>query len=275
MTLAPAASQSFQRSRRLPHVEMRQAGHAAACYQPHTHDEFSVGVVDAGSAVYRNRHRQDALYPGMLVMVNPGDTHSCNATVGQSWSYRMLFIDTPWLARLQADSLPLAGRDYAAFATHSSAQPLLYRRFDRLFQTLAQDADGLAAEEQLVCFLMDCFDAPAPRLDGGPPGAALQRARALILDQLADKLTLEAIAHEARLSPFHLIRSFKQAYGQTPHAFQLDQRINRGKQLLKQGQGLADVALQLGFADQSHFQRHFKSRHAVTPQAYQRALAAA
>jgi AraC-like DNA-binding protein len=68
------------------------------------------------------------------------------------------------------------------------------------------------------------------------------------------------------------LRSFKQAYGQTPHAFQLDQRINQGKQLLKRGGSLADVAHSLGFADQSHFQRHFKRRHAVTPRVYQQSL---
>ncbi len=94
------------------------------------------------------------------------------------------------------------------------------------------------------------------------------------MDQLTDKVTLGAIAEASGLSPYHLIRSFKQAYGQTPHAFQLDQRINRAKQLLKRGNTIVAVAQQLGFADQSHFQRHFKKRHAVTPKAYQRLTAA-
>ncbi|MDX1344059.1 MAG: helix-turn-helix transcriptional regulator, partial [Reinekea sp.] len=66
-----------------------------------------------------------------------------------------------------------------------------------------------------------------------------------------------------------LIRSFKARFGQTPHAYQLDSRIKRAKQLLRSGQALSSVALELGFADQAHFQRHFKRRLAVTPKVYQ------
>jgi AraC-like DNA-binding protein len=54
----------------------------------------------------------------------------------------------------------------------------------------------------------------------------------------------------------------------TPHAWQLDRRIERARALLEQGMSLADAALQLGFADQSHFQRAFKQRVAATPGEY-------
>jgi len=56
----------------------------------------------------------------------------------------------------------------------------------------------------------------------------------------------------------------------TPHAYQLDLRINRARQLLRRGDAPADVAQQLGFADQSHFHRAFRQRVALTPGAFQR-----
>ena len=261
----------FRRSQLLPHVEMRRANQSAACYHTHSHDEFSVGVIDAGTASYRNRQQQTRIHAGMSVMINPGDAHSCNPDPGQRWSYRMLFMDARWMAHLQTEVQGLAVGDYAPFAQSSSAAPACKQAFDALFHTLEQDENPLAADEQLVCFLMThCFDPAAFEPDRRQPQSQLQRAKELILDQLAENITLASMAETSGLSPYHLIRSFKQAYGQTPHAFQLDQRINRGKQLLKQGQTIVDVALQLGFADQSHFQRHFKKRHALTPKVYQR-----
>ena len=83
-------------------------------------------------------------------------------------------------------------------------------------------------------------------------------------------VTLEDLARQCDMDAFQLIRKFKAAFGQSPHAFQLDQRINLSKRLLKQGHSLAEVAFRLGFADQAHFQRHFKKRHAISPSAYLR-----
>jgi len=72
------------------------------------------------------------------------------------------------------------------------------------------------------------------------------------------------------MSRYHFVRAFSRVVGMTPHAWQLDQRIVRARGLLEQGMSLADAALQLGFSDQSHFQRAFKQRVAATPGEYRR-----
>lgn len=264
----------FRRSGLLPQVEMRRAQQSAACYHTHTHDEFSLGVVDSGTALYRNGRWHDSIHAGCTVLINPGDAHACNPDTGQHWSYRMLFMDAGWVGGLQADIGGGAHTGFAPFAARSSRSPQAYAAFHRLFTLLEHNSDPLAADEALLQ-LLALHGADLPPLAQHPraPQLPLQKARELILDQLGETLRLDTIADVAGLSPYHLVRSFKQAYGQTPHAFQLDQRINRGKQLLKRGHSLISVAHSLGFADQSHFQRHFKHRHAVTPKVYQQALA--
>ena len=266
-------SQVFRRSALLPQVEMRRANHSLACYHTHTHDEFSVGVIDAGAAVCRQGSAQQTLHQGTVVVIHPGDAHSCNPRADQAWSYRMLFIDARWLGGLQAD-MPGSSGDYRPLAAVGNPATLAYAQFDALFDALEREAeDAWGLEEKLIDFLLPHSQGGgATGLASSTPQSQLGRAREMILDQLEDKITLDDVAQVAGLSRYHLIRSFKQAYGQTPHAFQLDQRINRAKQLLKQGNTMVDVAQQLGFADQSHFQRHFKKRHAVTPMHYQRSL---
>ena len=267
------SSQNFQRSGLRPHLEMRRAYQSAGCYHTHTHDEFSVGVIDAGSATYRHLQRLKTIHQTTTVMINPGEAHSCNPCVGQRWSYRMLFIDAGWMGQLQASLPDWRGSDYTPLTRSSSDTVASYHQFDDLFETLARDENPLAADEKLIQFLTThCLGQGDGGLDKRQPEHALNKAKELLMDQLDHNVTLDAVAHVAGLSPYHLIRRFKQAYGQTPHAFQLDQRINRGKQLLKLGHSIVEVALKLGFADQSHFQRHFKKRHAITPKAYQQSL---
>jgi AraC-like DNA-binding protein len=70
------------------------------------------------------------------------------------------------------------------------------------------------------------------------------------------------------LSPFHLNRLFCREIGMPPHAFQTQVRIARAKTLLRQGLPITGVAMQTGFADQSHLTRHFKRLLKLTPGQY-------
>ena len=85
------------------------------------------------------------------------------------------------------------------------------------------------------------------------------------------QLSLERLARQAGLGRYQLIRAFRAATGLTPHAYLLNARINQGRRLLRDGLALAEVAYQLGFADQSHFQRVFKAHVGLTPGQYRRA----
>jgi AraC-like DNA-binding protein len=120
------------------------------------------------------------------------------------------------------------------------------------------------------------FVAGARRLHGiriAPPLApdALRRQLDPVFDRLqadADSPSLPALAALAGMSRYQLIRAFRAATGLTPHAWDLNHRINLARERLRAGGALADVAHGLGFADQSHFQRVFKAHAGVTPRRY-------
>ncbi|WP_432459959.1 AraC family transcriptional regulator [Agarivorans sp. QJM3NY_25] len=268
--MASSEKVMLKRSIGLPSVELRQAYQSRACYHRHSHDEFSFGVIDAGEANYQNLRQLHRIQQGQVVTINPGDVHSCNPKQG-AWSFRMLFVDSRWVGQLQAEMLAKPATDYHAFGQDYLSCGASYRAISQLFNRIAEEQALLLQEELLIGFFEQQFSAKQGLRSDVERLALPQLARVqqCIQDQLAETVSLSELADVVGLSRYHLVRSFKRVYGLSPHAFQLNQRINQAKALLRTGNSIADTALQLGFADQSHFQRNFKKRLALTPKQYQ------
>ncbi|MFO0919126.1 MAG: AraC family transcriptional regulator [Planctomycetaceae bacterium] len=100
----------------------------------------------------------------------------------------------------------------------------------------------------------------------------LRRAVGMILRNLGeDGLTIERVAGEIGMSPYHFARLFRAALGVPPHRYIVEQRMLRAKALLeKSAESAADVALQCGFSSQSHLTSTFRRLLGTTPLAYRR-----
>jgi AraC-like DNA-binding protein len=104
----------------------------------------------------------------------------------------------------------------------------------------------------------------------------LCRARELLqgLDDLAP--TIEDLAREVRISPFHFIRQFEAVFGVTPHQYRIQVRLDRAKELLASGQlSVTDVCMAVGFSSLGSFSTLFTRRFGETPSAYRRRVRAA
>jgi AraC-like DNA-binding protein len=110
----------------------------------------------------------------------------------------------------------------------------------------------------------------APRI--GPEHRAVKRAREYLEALRSENVSLERLAQEAGLSPFHLCRVFRQSIGLPPHAYQsLIRALIRArfaKTLLAKGLPISQAAVEVGFFDQAHLTRQFKRIFGVTPGQY-------
>ncbi|MGL4621281.1 MAG: helix-turn-helix domain-containing protein, partial [Chroococcidiopsis sp.] len=105
---------------------------------------------------------------------------------------------------------------------------------------------------------------------GGLSKSKLQQAIAYIQEYLDQDLSLDEIAGEVNLSTYHFARLFKQSTNLAPHQYQIRCRVERAKGLLQAGEmTIADIAIQVGFYDQSHLSRHFKRIVGVSPKVIQ------
>jgi len=120
--------------------------------------------------------------------------------------------------------------------------------------------------------LLECAERKSAEPSISRSEAAVQRAKAYLRARFYEPVSLDKLARETRLSPFHLARSFTEHFGLPPHAYQNHLRIERARVLLRAGVSATDVAVQVGFSDQSHFIRRFKQICRVTPGDYARAF---
>jgi AraC-like DNA-binding protein len=113
--------------------------------------------------------------------------------------------------------------------------------------------------------------APAPTF--APPARHLLRARDLIDARYAEPLDVAAIARAAHASPAHFSRSFRDAFGETPHQYLLTRRMERAKHLLRSTNlSVTEVSLEVGFRSLGSFSATFKRSVGVTPTRYRRSV---
>lgn len=104
---------------------------------------------------------------------------------------------------------------------------------------------------------------------GGSSAAEIAHAMGFIHENLAGPLTVSALASAAGLSKFHFCRVFKQATGYPVHQYVVEQRLLHAREMLETtSQPISQIALESGFASQSHLNASFKRRFGVTPRVW-------
>jgi AraC family transcriptional regulator len=97
----------------------------------------------------------------------------------------------------------------------------------------------------------------------------MKQAMDFMQAHLGEDLSLDILAQQIGFSPYHFARLFRQTVGESPHQFVLRQRIERAQRLLKKTDvPLAHIAVECGFASQSHLTQVFKRYLGLTPRAY-------
>lgn len=239
----------------------------------HSHEEyqFCLSLNFPGEYFYRRAYH--AVPVGALSVIHPGELHSAQDREDRPYPvlYRMLSAPVLLLQQLGAQ---IAGRDVGApfFKVPVVLDDELRHLFVAFHRATAPAAPLLVQEAALIELMCLWIERYADRGQSVrfPPDApqAVQRARAYLEDNISRNITMAELAQIAGLNPYHLHRLFERSFGCPPHRYHLQIRIERARRMLARGEIASEVALATGFADQSHFSRHFKRWWAVTPGRY-------
>lgn len=275
LATTPSEQARFFRCPALPETELLTARFYAHTFAPHWHEGYVVGVITAGAEGYRYRGAHHVAAAGGLACINPDEIHTGERADEQGWAYRVFY---PSAAAMRALAQGLRGSRAAGLPRLPVAvvqdRPLALA-LARAHQLLESGQDLLEAQTAaldalsalLIRHAQEPEAAPAPQSDG----ARVEILRQRLAADLAEPLTLDQLAASVGLSAFHAARLFARATGMPPHAWRNQLRLNRSLNLLRAGVSSAEAATACGFADQSHYTRHFRRAFGVTPGRWQAA----
>lgn len=237
------------------------------------HDGASVALVIEGSFSYASSSGRALLYPGAVLLGNPGACYQCGHDHGVGDRCIAIQLSPTYFAELAATA---AGSARYKFPTAMLPADRALLPAAAILQATCQAGETLRIEERAVGFVT----AALRRLSGLRPAA--QRVSALderrvsralrYIEENADaSLDLDRLAGIAAMSKFHFLRVFRRAIGMTPYQFLLDRRLRRAAlRLLRTADPVGAIAFDAGFGDLSTFNNGFRRRFGVSPSLYRR-----
>jgi AraC family chemosensory pili system transcriptional regulator ChpD len=250
--------------RRFSRFEVAEFNCPEHIFPKHSHDEFVLGTNLMGrESVTLDRRSFDAT-TDQLTLYNPAQVQSSHA-ISAEWSFVSIYLrpsDFAGLTGLEENitfgepvkTSPSLSKSVACFVRHAMG-PL---------------ADEDLLELELGNLLIDLLQVSGSRYadKDGPSDLQMHGVAELLLDHMAAPPRVSDIAQDLGVSPVALVRAFKRAYGLPPLEWLNLQRINVARVQLRRGRPLVDVAFDLGYADQPHFNRRFKAATGLTPSVF-------
>jgi len=263
----------FQRAADLDNLEFLHATFVRHSFPRHTHDTFAIGVIEKGvQATYYKGSTHIATCRD-ICLVNPGEVHTGFSPTATGWTYRVFYPDPALLGRV-ATQILTGGAELPHFSSPVIRDRALALNILSFLRTLESSNLSLERQSRLLSVLAHMVSRHADRKAAAPVRHATHDAVKTSLEYLDSRFTenvaLSELSRAAGLSEFHLLRLFRAEVGLPPHAYLIQKRIDRARQLLSEGLPITQVSLDTGFADQSHFTRAFTRIVGVTPGRYRR-----
>lgn len=243
--------------------EVFHARFADHAYPSHTHDAWTLLIIDAGAVRYDLDRREHGAVESLVTLLPPHVAHDGRSVRPEGFRKRVLYLG----GELLPDELIGAAVDRPGLV-----DPVLRRRVHHLHDALIH-RDDLEAESRMALVgerlrqqLRRRVSAPMDRRDPGLAG----RLRELVDARTPQGITLDEASRLLGAHPTHLVRSFTREYGMPPHRYLTGRRVDLARRLLLAGRPAAEVAGLAGFYDQPHLTRHFTRMLGVGPAAYAR-----
>lgn len=230
--------------------------------------QHTVSIYLDGGAQSRRRGQEGTGWPGAICIFPEGSYSDWD--ISGPFRFAHVYFAPARFAQFVAEALDRDPRSLALPDQSFLDSPGLRAAMGALMS--ARDPlESEAAHSELFAALARHCGQTAPVRAGLAPVKA-RRITEYLRAHLDRPVSLSELAEQAGLSEFHLQRMFRASFGVSPHGWQEARRIERAKALIGAGEGLAAVAADCGYSNQSHLTRAFRTATGVTPGAWRAAL---
>ena len=249
-------------------VDRIEACFSGAAFAPHRHDTYAIGITLEGVQSFDYRGVTRYSLPGQLVVLHPDELHDGRAGDDGTFRYRTAYVVPAALQDV------LGGIPLPFIAGGVSNDPRLVAAVCALLEDYDRPLTGIAWQDALYDLAI------ALQAVAGTRGAmkrvnraAAASARDYIDAHVEAGFSLEDLERATRHDRWQLSRDFRALFGTSPYRYLILRRLDRARRMMLAGHASAEVADACGFADQSHFARHFRKAFGLTPNAWLTAVA--
>lgn len=255
-------------------LELLRATYYTHEFTPHYHDGFAIGVIQKGAQKVKYRRANIIMPEGTVCVLNPNEIHTGKPATEAGWAYRMFYPDVEILKEISSEIAEYES-DVPFFSKTVIKDDILLNQILKM-HILFEDKNTPKLVLQSVFhstvanIIIKYADIHVLKREPPQVHSSVEKARDYIEAFYFQDITLKELSNIACLSPFHLLRIFKQAIGIPPHVYLLHKRIEKAKELLLKGINIASIAYETGFADQSHLTNTLRSFVGVTPNQFRK-----
>ncbi len=240
-------------------TEVLHARFVEHAYPAHTHEAWTLLVVDTGAIRFDLDRREYGSRPARVTLLPPHVAHTGRAGTAGGFVKRVVYLDT---SVLDGDLGARAAR------APELTDPLLRRRVGELHAALSRPGDELEAESRLALVGARLRAHLGGRSEEPVARGVAHDLRDLLDSRMREGLTLREAGDLLHAHPDHLVRAFTAAFGLPPHRYLTGRRLDAARARLLAGEPPAAVATAVGFHDQAHLTRHFRRLLGSTPARY-------
>jgi AraC-like DNA-binding protein len=233
------------------------------------HERPTIAIVLAGSFQYRSSQGHELMTPGSLMLGSPRQCFECGHEHGEGDRCVSFWYAPEYFERLAFDA---GSRGTAARFRVARVPPL--QPLSSLVVCAAAGTSGLSDAPwaelgvDLAVRAIELAAGTSPRAGRFTTDAEARVTRTIrTIDRHSNApLTLNSLARDARLSPYHFLRTFERLTGVTPHQYVRRARLREAAKRLVEEEGtVLDIALDCGFGDVSNFNRAFRTEFGRSP----------
>lgn len=252
-------------------IEAYQFKNIVQNFPNHFHEYYVIGFVENGKRNVSCKNRKYIVENDALILFNPYDNHTCQSADGKPFDYCGINIMPENMIKL---CKKIKGKEYIPCFKHSIIPKSKFNiKLKKVHYNIMKEENDINKEDQFLLFLEELIDNYTEQKEDTELyniKIQIKKACSYLKENYYKNISLDYLSNLTGLSKYHFLRSFTKEKGISPHCYLETLRIEKSKQLLKNGVSPLDTALQTGFSDQSHFTNSFKKLTGVTPKQYMR-----
>lgn len=236
-------------------------------FPSHFHNYYVIALVENGKRQLSCNNNCYHIKQGDVIIFNPNDKHSCVKSGNELFIYKGLNIPSDIISKITFD---ITRKKYTPrFSKNVIRTPEIYNCLLTLHNMIVNKSNNFEKEELFFILIYDLLKNFSNEInDIDKHSIETSSICKYIEENYYKKISLDDLCNRYNSSKSTLLRDFSKQNGITPYRYLQNVRIEKAKQLLKNGISPADTALKTGFSDQSHLTNCFHTFIGLSPSSY-------